>query len=276
LKNLEFLSLERTNCKDISPLKDLSELKHLNLSNIRLDIDFKYLEKITKLSFLNVSICPYNTLKNTHLISGFYFLEHLNVGFSDFNTEHLALISNPEKMKFLDLACISQADKGNYQDKSKRLADISIIKVFKNLEELSIGQNNITDLSPLKYLENLESLSCHSNSITDLTPLSNLKKLIYLGCSDNQIEDLTPLANLNLKRLNIGNNFISDLSPLANTQTLTDISITRNKIYDMASIEALSGLKNLEMLLFFDNTLDPSLPVPAYLRKRNIDIGDPF
>lgn len=111
------------------------------------------------------------------------------------------------------------------------LRNINDIKLFTEIEQISLGKNNITDITAFSKMNKLKRIWLYDNSISDIRPLENLTNLEELYLWDNSISDLTPLKKLkNLKELNLQNNYISDPSPLY-------------------------GLKQLEVLVIGDNCM---------------------
>ena len=93
--------------------------------------------------------------------------------------------------------------------------DLSPLVGLTKLEEIIIGNANLSDLTPLAGLTGLRKLHLWDNDISDLSPLAGLTELRNLHLRGNNISDLSPLAGLtNLRWLVIHNNRISDISPL--------------------------------------------------------------
>jgi internalin A len=93
-----------------------------------------------------------------------------------------------------------------------KLSDISLLRDFTHLTDLTLTGNQISDLSPLRMLTNLTLLYLHENQISDLSPLRTLTNLTILGLNSNQISDISPLLTLKkLNYLNLSHNKISQL-----------------------------------------------------------------
>ena len=87
---------------------------------------------------------------------------------------------------------------------SNNLTDISGIKLFKNLERLSLQYNQIKDISAVKDLNKLEildirGLELKSDQIEYIKPLKNLKQLY---CREG-FKDMSVLNQLNNTHLGI-------------------------------------------------------------------------
>jgi Leucine-rich repeat (LRR) protein len=112
---------------------------------------------------------------------------------------------------------------------------------FKYLEEMNLGNNNISNLEELKNLKspNLKVLNLNNNKIKDVTPLksTSLPKLQKLDLSFNKIQDITPLGdmmneNRQIQLLNLDNNEIRKVEPLKNNISINvkDISLDNNQL----------------------------------------------
>ncbi len=182
LTNLRELYLDQSwMIKNISPLKDLTNLQKLNLqSNIVEDISA--LKNLIELKYLNLKENP---IKDLSPIGNLRKLEELWLGYNN--------------------------DDG----------DLTFITELKNLTLLWITVGKVKDVTPLKDLNNLKKINFDWNNISDLSPLSNLKQLEWLYLDKNQVIDITPLESLeNLSRLRLWNNHITDILPLINNKGL--------------------------------------------------------
>ena len=113
----------------------------------------------------------------------------------------------------------------------------------RNLEYLSLDNNQITDLSPLDLMTNLRVLSIDYNPISSLAPLSSLGLLSDLSVDDNtgaiKISDLSPLQTLvNLQALSLAGQDITNLEPLTGLSSLQYIDVANN---DIQSADPLLG-----------------------------------
>jgi len=128
------------------------------------------------------------------------------------------------------------------------ITDISALKYFVNLKDLSVQFHGITDISPLSGLTNLTGLAIGGNHIKDISPLSNLKQLGFLCIFNCEASDYSPLADLtNLGTLYIGYSTIEDLSPLSGLIGLQDLSLNDCWASDVSPLVGLTNLKKLEL-----------------------------
>ena len=84
---------------------------------------------------------------------------------------------------------------------NNKLTDISGIKLFKNLEILSLGFNKINDISVIYNLKKIKQLYLDNNELTDISVLKNLTNLEVLDIKNlllesDQIQYIKSLNNL--------------------------------------------------------------------------------
>ena len=189
------LSLYEYSVKDISLLKDLTNLTQLNLSGNGLtDISaLKNLKNLTQLHLWNNQLTDISALKNLTNLT------HLDLSHSQ--------ITDISALK--GLTNLTQLNLGG-----NRLTNISALKGLTNLTQLNLGSNQLTDISALKGLTNLMQLDLWDNKITDISALKDLTNLTQLDLSGNRITDISTLCSLkNLTRLDLLKNQIKHLPP---------------------------------------------------------------
>ncbi|OJJ20784.1 hypothetical protein BKI52_09375 [marine bacterium AO1-C] len=132
-------------------------------------------------------------------------------------------------------------------------------EVFKQLENISIAQNNLRAL-PLSILgaSHLHTLDASQNELLDLPKdFGQLQKLAHLELQQNQLTEL-PESFGDLQELgflNLGDNHLSKLpDSLRNLSKLHGISLESNLLTKIP--EGLLSLKNLTELLLGNNPLN--------------------
>ena len=127
-----------------------------------------------------------------------------------------------------------------------KLTDISGIKLFKNLEKLTLVENQLTNIS---VLNNLTKLYIHNNKIKDISVLKNIiNYLICLRLDFNDISDISVLKYLtDLQILYLGNNKITDISVLKKLFKLKILNIKNLKL-ESDQIDCIKNLENLKTL----------------------------
>ncbi|UCH98245.1 MAG: leucine-rich repeat domain-containing protein [Candidatus Aminicenantes bacterium] len=215
LKNLTHLDLTNNQISDISSLKDLKNLTHLDLHyNLISDISFlKDLKNLTYLDLHGNEISDISSLKDLKNLTHLYL--------NDNQISDISSLKDLKNLTYLDLH-------------DNRISDISSLKDLKNLIHLNLVYNQISDISSLKDLKNLTYLDLHDNRISDISSLKDLKNLIHLNLVYNQISDISSIKHLeNLTHLYLNDNQISDISPLKDLENLYHLVLTNNEITEL-------------------------------------------
>lgn len=177
-------------------------------------------------------------------------------------------------------------------EESEKIADITGLEKFVNLEILHIEGNKVSDLTPISNLTKLKELYVSNNNINNLKSLSkltSLKKIEAYSCNltslegiesltnleelyvqnlvpenySNKITDIAPIKNLtklvkfNISNNNLENNYvgnkITDLSALLGKTGMTDLRFSNNKVTDM---NVISNMQNLQYLFADGNSIE--------------------
>ncbi|MCP5102328.1 MAG: NACHT domain-containing protein [bacterium] len=72
---------------------------------------------------------------------------------------------------------------------SAGIKDITFLKAFKKLVDLTLWDNEIRDISPLRNLKSLTYLDLDGNPLTDISPIQGLKNLRDLVLSKDQVPE---------------------------------------------------------------------------------------
>jgi len=224
LKGLKLTSLAVmfTPLTDLSPLRDISTLKSLDLTGTHIS-DLSPIENLP-LTDLNVSNTNITDLSSVAKITTLRSL-------ALFQTS-VTTLTPLEGMK-LDSLDIGRTG----------VSDLSPLKQIR-LSVLSFRDMPISDLSPLKDLP-LTSLNCHNTSVSDLTPVA-AAPLVELDCSGTKVTDLSLLkGRMTLKRLSFHMTGIRDLTPLRGLQ-LEEIRLPEPGVADAGEI--LREMKSLKLI----------------------------
>ena len=230
LLNIVELNLSDSEISDLTGIEYFRNLEVLNLSN-------NYIENVSPLSTLhNLKIL---NLNNNHIVN----LETANFA----SLDQLGLVS-----LYLDHNLVEDETGVRI-----RLSDISLLRNFPDLEELSLNDNHINDFFVLVELKKLHSLSLRENRIEDIGFLVGMDQLEKLNLRQNRIKDLSPVTGLrNLTYLNLHSNFaVESIIPIANLRKLVTLILRNVPVGD--DIVALEKLLNL-----------------SYLNLRNCSVSD--
>ncbi len=195
LVNLKKLQLSKNELSDISPLEDLNSLTRLWLHENQVN-DISPLKDLKNLTCLDLR---YNQLINIFPLKNLMNLKELNLGNNQ--VKDTSPLRNLINLRVLYI----------WQN---RINDISTVKRLKGLTHLSLIDNPLSDISPLINLKGLKELLLTNTGIKDISPLKDLKKLTGLGLGKNKLSDISPLKDLKkLKRLDLFENPIEELQP---------------------------------------------------------------
>jgi Leucine-rich repeat (LRR) protein len=153
-----------------------------------------------------------------------------------------------------------------------QLTDLSDIKLFPRLTNLTILGCSVFDITPISSLKYLENVNLSKNKIIDFSPLCSLGFLKTINLSFNNISQIpTQIQSLgNLTDLNISNNRVININSLINNNNLINLYIRGNKLTEVPD---LGKMHSLTIADFGDNTISriASLEDVVVLQKLNID-----
>ncbi|MFU2032727.1 leucine-rich repeat domain-containing protein [Bacillus wiedmannii] len=192
MENLEDLTLEKFELKNIEFISNLKNLKSVDLSNNKIE-NLEPLAKLEKLVVLNISNNNNPNIKPLFTLNS---LKKLNVSANKINNESLQGIQE-----------------------------------FKNLGILIINNNDISSLEEISGITKMDELEIKANKIVDVTPLTKAKELRFLDLSDNKIKDITVFSSvLDLFKLKLAGNEIRDIKPIIQLSQGITIDLRRQKI----------------------------------------------
>ncbi|MBC1604693.1 leucine-rich repeat domain-containing protein [Listeria rocourtiae] len=209
--------------KDITPLKNMVQLKELSLWDNQID-NITALKDLEQLTTLEIGL---NRIESVTSLKKLIRLSSLSI--SENKIENIAGLEDLAQLKYLDISF-------------NQIRELDPLKNLLQLEILAFTENQIQKLKPLEYLVNLEYIGGESNQITDITPLVGMDKLNTLRLMHNQVKNITGLEELeNLESLELSDNQIKDITPLKNLAKLDFIDLTKNKIEDISVFKHMSN-----------------------------------
>ncbi|RKL61299.1 hypothetical protein DXT63_17480, partial [Thermoanaerobacteraceae bacterium SP2] len=241
--------------QDISPLKDLTNMKILKLNGNLIE-DISPLRRMTNLQELYLSN---NLISDISPVEGMKNLQRLDLSVN--RIKDISPIKGLTRLKSLALHI-------------NQIEDVSSIANLTELEELNINDNNIKDVSSLSGLGKLNYLDLSQNQIRDISPISNLLRLKVLHLRSNEIKDISTVSRLkNLQYLSLGQNYIEDISPLAKLTGIVSVDLFNNRIKDISPlIKAVPGPGGSVNLWENPIDIDKSKKYLDILQKRGISV----
>jgi Leucine-rich repeat (LRR) protein len=276
---------ESSGVANLGPISQLTELRRLELRNIRRETDLTPLPRLTKLTHLSLEDFPAAT--NTPALGGLRNLKELSLQqlpFADtdfLNTltqlEYLSIRSCHELhdlapvWKLANLKQLWLADlKGLKSELAGNALDLRLLAGLPKLEALTLFPGTaIGDLSPLANLPELWLLRLGEGSAsTNPAQLAKVKKLTALGLSA-QGESLD-LGNMpRITSLELYGAKLSDLSFVSGLRNLEALVLATPLIYDL---RPLTKLPNLKSLMIMDSPVEDLAPLAGLDELRDLQI----
>lgn len=252
--NLEILDLNGDQYSDLTPIKGLTQLAWLNISNNKNYTDISPLSGLTN---LNKLYAAYTNIKDLSVFSNLPRLSVLDVPYS--KVTNLTGVEGCANLTELDLNGDQYSDLNPIKNltniswlniaNNKEYTDISALKNLSNLTKLFADYTNIKDLSALENASQLSILHIPYSQITSLKPLEGCTNLTELDLNGDQYSNLIPLKNLTkINWLNIANNKqLSDISSLSNLKNVTSLYADNDSITDISVLSNMQHLKSLHI-----------------------------
>jgi Leucine-rich repeat (LRR) protein/GTPase SAR1 family protein len=212
--------------KSLSPLKGLTKLKTLILSNNNIQT-FNSLHWFPKLEKLDLGN---NNIRHLFNLSG-----HNNLRALDLSHNKLTQIYEIGKFPYLEWLDLSN----NGIQSMYGLNDVRFLKF------LDLSRNQIARFQPFKRNVLLRDLNLSNNLIGSLSNLGDIPNVVYLFASNNRINNIYGVTDFKkLKFLDLSHNMIDHI-PIG-FSTLTAIyllEISNNCIQCLSNISTLTNLK---------------------------------
>ncbi len=165
-RELVVLKIGTIQLQDISVLRNLSNLEHLQLVSQKKIPDYGPLQNLSKLRNLELPGCNIGDLSPMKYISQ---LENL-----DLSHTKVSDITPINKLKNLETLYLMWTE----------VEDITALRNLKKLIGVDLTGSRVKDIAPLKGLTDLLWLFIEKTRVTDLSILSYLKKLNYFHSGD--------------------------------------------------------------------------------------------
>jgi len=164
LAQLSELELKDVELQSLEGLRACVNLKKLVLQNCHLS-DISELKHLTSLEHLNIALNP--EIRN---IEGVSALKNLKIFIaSGIQIDDISPLAPCEQLERL------------YLNNTKQITNLRPLENLSQLSVLEFYDNQVADLQPISQLTKLERLWMNQNQVTDITPLKNLKNLRLLN-----------------------------------------------------------------------------------------------
>ncbi|NFD04291.1 DUF5050 domain-containing protein [Clostridium botulinum] len=267
LHNLTYLNVDKLKYKsnilgNISFVSSLEKLEYLSIANtdvVNIDV-LKNLINLRKLDITGCAQINTQVLNHVEIIGN----EIVNFGDKVLEREIRELINNySEPIYKRQLSSITKLELSG-----RCIVDLQGLESMENLTYLDLSNNEISNIDSIKKLVNLKKLVLHKNKIGSIKSIESLKYLEELDLSNNLIGDITALGGLSqLTRLDLSRNGIVSINSLGSLINLQYLSLYENKISEgeeylkkLYSLRELylknSGVSNFDVTLAYYNNLE--------------------
>lgn len=276
LPHLTTLILDKNSIFNISSgsLKSLPNLNDFRIADGNLvNIEEDALSDVQKITFLDLTN---NAITNVS-VSQFSWnreLEVLGLGRNPLKQIHPKTFSSVKNLLVLTLDYsglddavweslypFRQLKDLQLQGNSVTMLNRTVLNGLSSIRNLDLSENMISDLSTEMFqtMTELQFLQCKQNNLMKIknNTFLGLQKLVALHLRGNRIRTIEKGAFshfASLAELDLSNNCLSEIPSFNNATTLQSLDLSSNHIQSLSS-DALKGLKNLQNLVLFNNSI---------------------
>ncbi len=174
-------------------------------------------------------------------ISGNQYIDELN-GINKLKDLQILNISNTRVKDIVPLRNLTSLT--SLRCNHTEISNLSPLRYSYNLQEIVAHHTNIGDIEILANFDKLKKLNLAYTKVKSIKPIANLKNLQNLNIAGTKVIEIEAVANLtNLTFLNIANTAVYDLHYVENDQFLEVINLSGTKIKDLKSLQPLINLR---------------------------------
>ncbi|CAL5984351.1 leucine-rich_repeat domain-containing protein [Hexamita inflata] len=251
MNQLETIDLSGNNLVKCEVLKDMKQLKAINLMNNKI-IDLKHI--IEFIQYQNVLVSNQTKPKIAD------YKQYLGQAATDELVQQM--VAEMEENAISNEQIIYDTEmQQKYKDKVKNgVLEINKDQSLKSTQFIELfgyqNQNKVTELRLISCYnlklnccpKSVKSLTINKCNLKDINGIQSMTQLTELNLSLNQISDINQLAPLtNLTALDLGQNNIECISALFNLKQLVSLDLSENLITDLSSLRNLLNLQILDV-----------------------------
>ncbi|TNP23927.1 leucine-rich repeat domain-containing protein [Bacillus sp. CD3-5] len=213
MENLERLTIQGSDVRNIAPISQLKRLKVVDLSFNKIE----NVEPLVNLERLDILELQNNRIVDINPLSQLKKVRTVNL--SGNKISDIKPLYNVSSLRKLYVS-------------NNKITDLTGIEQLNKLGTLGIGSNGLVNIEPISEMSSLVELDLQKNDIKDITSLSNLTSLQALNLEENYVSDVSSLSNLNnLYELKLATNEIRDIRPIQELGKRIKIDVQRQKIF---------------------------------------------
>ncbi|MDH5802552.1 MAG: leucine-rich repeat domain-containing protein [Gammaproteobacteria bacterium] len=215
--NLQRLDMSNANLNDLTPIRNLTNLTALYLSecgecgNNRFS-DLTPLSELVNLTELDLSMTRVQDLTGLENLAS---LDRLWL--SGNSVSDISPLRNLTSLTELYL-------------ESNQIVDISWLQDLTNLQILELQFNQVVNIASLQGMSSLQTLGLRANQVVDISAISSLPNLVFLDLYSNRIRQVSLSGMAGLEILDLGFNRIQTLSLTGDMPALTHLWAQNNYI----------------------------------------------
>ena len=245
LINLEELYLNNNHIKDITPLSKNNSLRRLNLKgNTEIDGNKNNYtgERLIALNKIGEILDKGGTINIDVDKLGLF----TNYKILDLSSQNLNTLESLEGLTQLTVLNLTANKLTLEDDKSQE-----ILKSMKNLENLTLSNNQITNIKAINNLSNLKLLYLSGeNNNVNLTEIEDI--ISNLDVLTVSTESLKTIVNCDVNKITrlrlVSNTSLTEIPNLSKFEKLTDLSLASdNNIKDLSTISNITSLRDLNL-----------------------------
>lgn len=189
--NLEYVSLPYQPIEDMSPLKDLTKLKYLNITGNDKVKDFSFFNNLVNLEEIHIRMVKVKDISAFANYKNLRYLDADSCEISDFSP-----LSELTKLTFLNL------DKNIFAENSSeafaKLVNLEFLNINNKAPNYGMGffPKKINDIAPLAGLTKLKEFHATGHAIEDISILKNMPNLTTVFLNNNNIADFSPVDHV--------------------------------------------------------------------------------
>lgn len=248
---LHVVIAKRTPIQDLSTIKDLKEIRYLDVSETGV-VDFSPISQFTKLTILKAEACKISSIEPLQKIKSLQkiyvdetAINNINaVEFLQANSNCLLVYKTVHLRRWWNN--LSEGWRDVFLSQLKDTTRESLHKLVEQ-ESFHFKDAPVNDLSGLSEFIRLKELHFSGTAITAVVPEENLKSLRSLQASNSPIQTIQFVGLLGeLENLDISNTPIDDITPIWTLQKLKTLNCAGTQIRRLDAVEKIEGLEVLD------------------------------
>ena len=213
MENLERLTIQGSDVRNIAPISQLKRLKVVDLSFNKIE----NVEPLANLERLDILELQNNRIADVTPLSQLKKVRTINL--SGNKISDIKPLYNVSSLRKLYVS-------------NNKITDLTGIEQMNKLGTLGIGNNGLVNIGPISQMSGIVELNLEKNDIKDITSLSKLTGLQSLNLEENYVSDVSSLSNLNhLYELKLATNEIRDIRPIQELGKRIKIDVQRQKVF---------------------------------------------